>query len=55
VVEGLEDVSCYPALLAELAHRGYTRDDLKKLAGLNFLRVFRDVEKVSAALKTRSN
>jgi membrane dipeptidase len=48
--QGLEDVSCYPALLAELLKRGYTRDDLKKVAGLNVLRVLREAEKVSANL-----
>ena len=51
VTDGLEDVSCYPALLAELMRRGYAREDIKKLAGLNLLRVFREVEKVSARLK----
>lgn len=49
--DGLEDVSCYPALLAELMRRGYTREEIKQLAGLNLLRVFREVEKVSAQLK----
>jgi len=49
--DGLEDVSCYPALLAELMRRGYTREDIQKLAGLNFLRVFRQVESVAARLK----
>ena len=49
--DGLEDVSCYPALLAELMRRGYAREDIKKLAGLNLLRVFREVEKVSVRLK----
>jgi membrane dipeptidase len=49
--DGLEDVSCYPALLAELMRRGYTREEIKKVAGLNLLRVFREVEKVSAQLK----
>ena len=49
--DGLEDVSCYPALLAELMRRGYTREDIQKLAGLNLLRVFREAEKVSARLK----
>jgi membrane dipeptidase len=52
--DGLEDVSCYPALLAELMRRGYTPEDIKKLAGLNFLRAFREVENVSARL-TRDN
>ena len=49
--DGLEDVSCYPALLAELIRRGYTREEIRKVAGLNLLRVFREVEKVAAQLK----
>jgi membrane dipeptidase len=49
--EGLEDVSCYPALLAELARRGYTKAELKQLIGLNLLRVMRAAEKASARLK----
>jgi len=48
---GLEDVSCYPALLAELMRRGYSAEDIKKVAGLNLLRVLREAEKVSAELK----
>ena len=51
--EGLEDVSCYPALLAELMRRGYNREEIKKVAGLNLLRVFREAEKVSARLKRK--
>jgi membrane dipeptidase len=51
VVQGLEDVSTYPALTAELLKRGYTADDVKKILGLNILRVMRDVEKVSARLQ----
>lgn len=47
VPQGLEDVSSYPTLFAELIGTGkWTIEDLKKLAGLNFLRVFQDVEKV---------
>jgi microsomal dipeptidase-like Zn-dependent dipeptidase len=34
--------------------RGYSREDIQKLAGLNFLRVFREVEKVSARLKRQA-
>jgi membrane dipeptidase len=52
--DGLEDVSCYPALLAELMRRGYTPEEIKKLAGLNLLRVFREVEKVSTRLRRDS-
>jgi len=54
VVVGLEDVSTYPALTAELLKRGYTDDDVKKVLGLNVLRVMRQAEKVAAGLqKTR--
>ena len=51
VPEGLEDVSTYPALTAELLRRGYKEDDVKKILGLNILRVMREVEKVSARLR----
>jgi membrane dipeptidase len=51
VVVGLEDVSKYPALFAELAHRGWSDDDLRKLAGENILRVLERAEQVSANLK----
>jgi membrane dipeptidase len=50
-VAGLEDVSKYPALFAELLRRGYSREDLKKIAGLNALRVMREVEAVAAREK----
>lgn len=36
---GLEDVSTFPNLLEELARRGWTDADLRKVAGENFLRV----------------
>ncbi len=48
---GLEDVSTYPDLFAELLARGYSADDLKKIAGLNMLRVMREAEEVSAKLR----
>jgi len=51
VPEGLEDVSKYPALTAELLRRGYKDDDVKKILGLNILRVMRGAEKVSATLQ----
>lgn len=38
-VTGLEDVSTFPNLLVELANRGWSDADLRKLAGENFLRV----------------
>ncbi|KAJ8935203.1 hypothetical protein NQ318_002896 [Aromia moschata] len=47
VPQGLEDVSSYPALFAELIGTGkWSVDDLKKLAGLNFLRVFQEAERI---------
>jgi membrane dipeptidase len=53
-VQGLDDVSKYPELFAELAHRGWSDDDMRKLAGQNVLRVFEQVEQVAARLqKTR--
>ncbi|HUQ89341.1 MAG TPA: dipeptidase [Vicinamibacterales bacterium] len=54
VVSGLEDVSKYPDLTAELLKRGYKDEDVKKILGLNVLRVMRQAERVAAGLqKTR--
>jgi len=50
-VQGLEDVSKYPALFAELARRGWSDADLRKLAGQNVLRVLREAERVAARLQ----
>ena len=52
VPEGLEDVSKYPALTAELLSRGWSDEDVKKLLGLNVLRVMRQAEAVAASLKS---
>jgi membrane dipeptidase len=49
--DGLEDVSTFPYLFAELLRRGYSDEDVKKIAGLNVLRVMREVEKVAAELQ----
>jgi membrane dipeptidase len=49
--QGLEDVSRYPYLFAELARRGWSDEDLKKLAGVNTLRVMRRAEEVSRRLQ----
>ncbi|MFM9014732.1 MAG: dipeptidase [Gemmatimonadota bacterium] len=51
VVQGLEDVSRYPALFAELARRGWSDADLRKLAGENVLRVFTQAEQVAARVQ----
>jgi membrane dipeptidase len=49
--EGLEDTSTFPALLAELSRRGWSESDLRKLAGENVLRAWRDAERVAARLE----
>jgi membrane dipeptidase len=51
VVAGLEDVSTYPALFAELLRRGYSEDDLRKIAGRNVLRVMRAAEGTARRLQ----
>jgi membrane dipeptidase len=48
---GLEDVSRFPDLLAELARRGWSEEDLAKLAGENVLRVMREAEAVARRLQ----
>jgi membrane dipeptidase len=49
--KGLEGVDKYPALLAELARRGWSDRDLAKLAGENVLRALEGAERVAAAMK----
>jgi len=44
VTAGLEDVSTYPALFAELLRRGWTEPDCAALAGGNLLRALRGAE-----------
>ena len=49
--EGLEDVSTFPALFEELARRGWSDEELRKLAGGNLLRVMRESEAVARRLQ----
>jgi membrane dipeptidase len=49
--EGLEGVDKYPALLAELARRGWSDEALAKLAGGNVLRAMRQTEAVGKNLR----
>ena len=51
VIVGLEDVSTYPALFAELSRRGWTELDLRKLAGENILRVLERADVVAKRLQ----
>ncbi len=51
MAEGLDDVRAFPNLFAELLRRGYSEDDLKKIAGGNVLRVMHEAERVAAELQ----
>jgi membrane dipeptidase len=50
---GLEDVSCYPALIESLLARSWSAADCGKLASGNLLRVMRDAETAAAVIQTR--
>jgi membrane dipeptidase len=50
-VSGLEDVASFPRLFEELARRGWSNEDLRKLAGDNVLRVMAAVEGVAATIR----
>ncbi|KZT65952.1 hypothetical protein DAEQUDRAFT_730871 [Daedalea quercina L-15889] len=49
--EGLEDVSKYPALVAEMYKRGWDRFELAGLSGRNLLRILAGVERVASDLQ----
>ncbi|MFF3495598.1 dipeptidase [Streptomyces sp. NPDC002795] len=51
--EGLDDVSGYPNLIAELVGRGWSRADLAKLTWRNAVRVLGDAESVASDLRSR--
>jgi membrane dipeptidase len=48
---GLEDVSKFPNLFAELIRRGWSDADLEKLAGKNVLRAMREAEATARRLQ----
>ena len=48
---GLEDVSKFPDLIAELLRRGWNEEDVRKVAGLNALRVLRTAERVAVEMR----
>jgi membrane dipeptidase len=50
--KGMEDVSKLPDLVRELARRGYSEEDLKKILGGNLLRVMRQVERVGREMRS---
>ncbi len=47
---GMEDVTGYPALFAELARRGYSQEDLEKISLRNALRALRAAEAYAASV-----
>ncbi len=47
-VVGMEDASTYPALFVELARRGWSQQDLEKLASRNMLRVLKSAEEYAS-------
>jgi membrane dipeptidase len=49
--EGMDDVSRYPVLTAELLRRGHSDADVRKIIGGNVLRVMRRAEEVAARLQ----
>ncbi|HTJ29182.1 MAG TPA: dipeptidase [Acidobacteriaceae bacterium] len=54
MVEGLDDCSRYPYLFAELLRRGYSDEDVLKIAGRNHLRAMRAMEQAAASLKSEA-
>ena len=52
-VPGLGSVDGYPLLFAEMIRRGWTDENLAKLAGGNFLRALKAAERVSASMTDR--
>jgi membrane dipeptidase len=48
---GLEDVSRFPYLVAELLRRGYSDGDVRRIMGGNILRAMRQAEEVAARLQ----
>ncbi len=46
---GMEDVAGYPNLFVELARRGYSQQDLEKIASRNMMRVLREAEAYAAS------
>ena len=49
--EGIEDVSRFPYLIAELLRRGYAEDDVRAIAGGNVLRVMRGAEAAASRIQ----
>ena len=53
-VAGMEDASTYPALFVELARRGWSQQDLEKLASRNMMRVLKSAEEYASTQRDLS-
>ncbi len=51
LIQGIEDVSRFPNLIAELVRRGWSDENLVKLSRSNLLRAFAEAERVAAELQ----
>jgi membrane dipeptidase len=51
VPEGMEDISKLPAIPQELKRRGYSEEDVRKIMGGNFMRVFAEAERVAKEMQ----
>jgi membrane dipeptidase len=51
LIQGIEDVSRFPHLIAELVRRGWSDENLAKLSRGNLLRAFAEAERVAAKLR----
>jgi membrane dipeptidase len=45
--EGMDDISFMPLVFEEMRSRGYTEEEIEKVAGGNFLRLLNDVSSCS--------
>lgn len=52
--KGLTDVSCYPNLIRQLLEQDYTEDDIRKICGANFLRVWTAIQKTALDLQSKN-
>ncbi|HEV3039010.1 MAG TPA: dipeptidase [Candidatus Angelobacter sp.] len=53
--EGIDSIADLPKITEALVARGYTSEQIHKILGGNFLRVMRDVEKVSREIQAEHN
>lgn len=51
--DGLQDVSCYPALVGALLDQGWSEKDCGKITSGNMLRVLREAEDAAAVIRDR--